>query len=123
MNSGRHEYILEYILRLAQVSPTETLKLYGALYPQSLAPADVLARVDLQDKAKALVRTLSGGQKQRLALPRRSEGYRLQGARIPRPFLRPAGSMLRSLTSRVPTGIITPCLVECAPARGSNFVF
>ncbi len=33
-----------------------------------MAPADVLARVDLQEKAKALVRTLSGGQKQRLAL-------------------------------------------------------
>ena len=29
---------------------------------------DVLERVDLKDKAKALVRTLSGGQKQRLAL-------------------------------------------------------
>ena len=53
---------------MPELTLTETLKLYGALYPQSLAPADVLARVDLQEKAKVLVRTLSGGQKQRLAL-------------------------------------------------------
>ncbi len=53
---------------MPELTLTETLKLYGALYPQSMAPADVLARVDLQEKAKALVRTLSGGQKQRLAL-------------------------------------------------------
>lgn len=62
---------------MPELTLTETLKLYGALYPPSprrgtspkaLTPADVLARVDLQEKAKALVRTLSGGQKQRLAL-------------------------------------------------------
>lgn len=63
---------------MPELTVVETLKLYGALYPpsprlqgtgpRSLAPADVLARVDLQEKAKALVRTLSGGQKQRLAL-------------------------------------------------------
>ena len=63
---------------MLELTVTETLKLYGALYPpsprlrgagpQSMAPADVLARVDLQEKAKSLVRTLSGGQKQRLAL-------------------------------------------------------
>jgi ABC-2 type transport system ATP-binding protein len=58
----------------------ETLRLYAALYPQtgrlkaaSIAgekrPLDAaLERVDLQEKAKALVRSLSGGQKQRLAL-------------------------------------------------------
>jgi ABC-2 type transport system ATP-binding protein len=46
----------------------ETLRLYGALYPRSLAPMDVLRRVDLVDKAKAMVRGLSGGQQQRLAL-------------------------------------------------------
>lgn len=63
---------------MPELTVTETLKLYGSLYPpsprlrgtgpHSMAPADVLARVDLQEKAKALVRTLSGGQKQRLAL-------------------------------------------------------
>ena len=65
---------------MPELTLVETLKLYGALYPpsprlrgtgpgpQAMAPADALGRVDLQDKAKALVRTLSGGQKQRLAL-------------------------------------------------------
>jgi ABC-2 type transport system ATP-binding protein len=61
---------------------TETLKLYGSLYPAANSGASgfcrivpirerivaVLERVDLIDKAKAMVRELSGGQKQRLAL-------------------------------------------------------
>jgi ABC-2 type transport system ATP-binding protein len=46
----------------------ETLRLYGALYPRTLAPSSVLARVDLEDKARATTRSLSGGQQQRLAL-------------------------------------------------------
>ena len=55
----------------------ETLQLYGALYPSSprlrgtrprSRANDVLQRVDLLDKAKAMVRGLSGGQQQRLAL-------------------------------------------------------
>ena len=46
----------------------ETLRMYGALYPKTRAAADVLQRVDLVDKAKAMVRGLSGGQRQRLAL-------------------------------------------------------
>ena len=46
----------------------ETLRLYGAMYPRSHAIDPVLGRVDLRDKAGALVRSLSGGQKQRLAL-------------------------------------------------------
>jgi len=62
---------------MPELTVIETLKLYGALYPpsprlQGTSPraiaADVLVQVDLQEKAKALVRTLSGGQKQRLAL-------------------------------------------------------
>ena len=53
---------------IPELTVVETLKLYAALYPRSLAPADVLAQVDLVDKGKALVRTLSGGQRQRLAL-------------------------------------------------------
>jgi ABC-2 type transport system ATP-binding protein len=68
-----------------ELTVVETLRLFEALYPTaratkatgSLKAASigskerreaVLARVDLQDKAKALVRTLSGGQRQRLAL-------------------------------------------------------
>jgi len=51
-----------------ELTVLETLRLYAALYPRAGAPAAALERVDLVDKAKALVRTLSGGQKQRLAL-------------------------------------------------------
>ena len=51
-----------------ELSVIETLRLYAALYPRSLAPLDVLRKVDLEDKGKALVRMLSGGQRQRLAL-------------------------------------------------------
>ncbi|HET9703055.1 MAG TPA: ABC transporter ATP-binding protein [Vicinamibacterales bacterium] len=49
----------------------ETLRLYAAMYPPKSVRLDTdttLARVDLCDKAGALVRSLSGGQKQRLAL-------------------------------------------------------
>jgi ABC-2 type transport system ATP-binding protein len=53
---------------MPELSVIETLRLYAALYPKSLAPGEVLRRVDLEDKARALVRTLSGGQKQRLGL-------------------------------------------------------
>ena len=57
-----------------ELTVAETLRLFEALYPAIPSRADAtriqlaLARVDLQDKAKALVRTLSGGQRQRLAL-------------------------------------------------------
>ena len=51
-----------------ELTVSETLRLYAALYPRSRPIPEVLERVDLRDKAKALVRTLSGGQKQRLAL-------------------------------------------------------
>jgi ABC-2 type transport system ATP-binding protein len=54
-----------------ELNVVETLKLYASLYPAARVktdPAVHLRRVDLEDKARALVRTLSGGQKQRLAL-------------------------------------------------------
>ena len=56
---------------MQDLTVTETLRLYGSLYPAvGLKPdsTHVLQRVDLVDKAKAKVRELSGGQKQRLAL-------------------------------------------------------
>ena len=53
---------------MPELTVLETLRLYAALYPRSLAPREALRRVDLEDKAGALVRTLSGGQRQRLAL-------------------------------------------------------
>jgi ABC-2 type transport system ATP-binding protein len=53
---------------IPELTVKETLALYAALYPRALAPADVLPRVDLADRSKALVGALSGGQQQRLAL-------------------------------------------------------
>jgi ABC-2 type transport system ATP-binding protein len=46
----------------------EVLALFRSFYSRGLGVADVLARVSLEEKADAYVRTLSGGQKQRLSL-------------------------------------------------------
>jgi ABC-2 type transport system ATP-binding protein len=46
----------------------ETLTLFRSFYRQGYDPAEVLARVSLDDKANSLVGKLSGGQKQRLAV-------------------------------------------------------
>ncbi len=62
---------------MQDLTVVETLKLYASLYPptprlRGTSPqwqaAEVLGKVDLTDKAKAMVRGLSGGQRQRLAL-------------------------------------------------------
>jgi ABC-2 type transport system ATP-binding protein len=50
------------------LTAAETLRLYAAFYHRQMPVKSVLARVDLADKAGALVRSLSGGQQQRLAL-------------------------------------------------------
>ena len=47
---------------------TEILKLFGTFYAKKLAPGDLLARMELEDKAKARVKQLSGGQKQRFSI-------------------------------------------------------
>ncbi len=46
----------------------ETVTLFRSFYRQGYSPADVLARVSLEEKANSLVGKLSGGQKQRLAV-------------------------------------------------------
>jgi len=46
----------------------ETIQLFRSFYGEGAAPADVIAMVQLQEKAAARVGQLSGGQKQRLAL-------------------------------------------------------
>jgi ABC-2 type transport system ATP-binding protein len=46
----------------------ETLTLFRSFYREGFEPADVVARVSLQEKTHALVGKLSGGQKQRLAV-------------------------------------------------------
>jgi ABC-2 type transport system ATP-binding protein len=51
-----------------KLSVLETLTLFRSFYRQGIDPRDAMARVALQEKAKAWVKTLSGGQKQRLAV-------------------------------------------------------
>jgi len=46
----------------------ETLKFFGALYPQGVDPRKLLSDVELEEKAGARPQDLSGGQRQRLAL-------------------------------------------------------
>ncbi len=46
----------------------EVVALFASFYPAPLPVGKVLARMELAEKANALVRTLSGGQKQRLGV-------------------------------------------------------
>lgn len=47
---------------------TELIKLFSGLYNKSVDPSELLALVNLQDKAKAKFKELSGGQKQRFSI-------------------------------------------------------
>ena len=47
---------------------SEILEVFGGLYPRRVAPAELLRRVQLEDKAKAQFKTLSGGQQQRFSI-------------------------------------------------------
>ncbi len=51
-----------------KITPREALDLYGSYYPKRRSTADLLALVQLEEKADAYHITLSGGQQQRLAL-------------------------------------------------------
>jgi ABC-2 type transport system ATP-binding protein len=46
----------------------EILDLFGSFYPRAVPPGELLGKVGLLDKRKALVRQLSGGQKQRFSI-------------------------------------------------------
>ncbi len=46
----------------------EILELFGTFYPKAVPPAELLGKVGLKDKRKALVRELSGGQAQRFSV-------------------------------------------------------
>ncbi len=46
----------------------ELLELFAGLYGVNVSPMDMLAKVNLQDKAKAKYKELSGGQKQRFSI-------------------------------------------------------
>jgi ABC-2 type transport system ATP-binding protein len=51
-----------------KLTVTETLQLFRSFYPAGRDVKDVIALVQLEEKASARVGTLSGGQKQRLAI-------------------------------------------------------
>ncbi len=51
-----------------RLSLSEILSVFGGLYPRQVAPAELLRRVQLEDKAKAQFKTLSGGQQQRFSI-------------------------------------------------------
>ena len=51
-----------------KLTVSETVRLFRSFYSRGAAPAEVIAMVQLQEKAAARVGQLSGGQKQRLAL-------------------------------------------------------
>ncbi|MCX6095607.1 MAG: ABC transporter ATP-binding protein [Candidatus Bipolaricaulota bacterium] len=46
----------------------EVIALFASFFRRAVSVDEILTRVALQDKAKAMVRTLSGGQRQRLAV-------------------------------------------------------
>lgn len=46
----------------------ETLSLFRSFYHSGISPEQAMARVSLQEKERAWIKTLSGGQKQRLAV-------------------------------------------------------
>jgi len=51
-----------------KITPREALDLYGSYYPKRRSTPELLALVQLEEKADAYHITLSGGQQQRLAL-------------------------------------------------------
>ena len=51
-----------------KLSVLETLTLFRSFYREGLSPQAAMARVSLEEKAGAWIKTLSGGQKQRLAV-------------------------------------------------------
>ncbi len=51
-----------------RLSVGETLSLFRSFYHSGISPLEAMARVSLQEKEGAWIKTLSGGQKQRLAV-------------------------------------------------------
>jgi len=51
-----------------RLSVGETLNLFRSFYSSGIDPAEAMARVSLEEKENAWIKTLSGGQKQRLAV-------------------------------------------------------
>jgi len=51
-----------------ELSLTELLDMFAAMYDVAIDPMDILKEVELEDKAKNYVKQLSGGQKQRFSI-------------------------------------------------------
>ncbi len=51
-----------------ELTVTEALGYYGALYPHHRSPGELIELVGLEEKARARIKTLSGGQQRRLEL-------------------------------------------------------
>ncbi|MEL7497881.1 MAG: ABC transporter ATP-binding protein [Planctomycetota bacterium] len=51
-----------------RLSVNETLQLFRSFYADGLTPLEAMAKVSLEEKKDAWIKTLSGGQKQRLAV-------------------------------------------------------
>jgi ABC-2 type transport system ATP-binding protein len=51
-----------------KLSVLETLTLFRSFYRRGIEPAEAMARVGLEEKSAAWIKSLSGGQKQRLAV-------------------------------------------------------
>jgi ABC-2 type transport system ATP-binding protein len=51
-----------------ELNVQETIQFFGSVYPRALKAKDLLALVNLSEKARAFPQDLSGGQRQRLAL-------------------------------------------------------
>ena len=73
---GQHDRDLRQLLGISlqetqfseKLTVDETVQLFRSFYDRGPSPADVIAMVQLQEKARSRVGALSGGQKQRLAL-------------------------------------------------------
>ena len=60
--------VLQTIALQDKITPREALTLFASFYRETAAPADLLRRFALAEKADAHFDTLSGGQRQRLAV-------------------------------------------------------
>ncbi len=59
---------LQQVALYPRLSVLEMARLFASFYPRRLDPAETIAKVGLEDKARTLTKDLSGGQRQRLAI-------------------------------------------------------
>jgi ABC-2 type transport system ATP-binding protein len=59
---------LQQVALYPRLTVLEMATLFASFYPKRLDPAETIAKVGLQDKARSQTKDLSGGQRQRLAI-------------------------------------------------------